>query len=251
MLAWLLLGAVQGLAEFLPISSSGHLVLLRTLLNIPGPPITLELILHLGTAVASILAYRQAWARQITALFARAPVREQADLIRLLVAVAATGLVGVVMETVARPAFSDPRQVGYGFLATSVGLALTSFRRKNERQLTLLDALLVGLVQGVAVFPGLSRSGATIATLLLLGTSAEEATRFSFMVAPPTILAATLWTLRQEALRQVNPLAAALGFAVSLCLGILAIEVTRRAVRRERLLPFALYTLLLGIWLVT
>jgi undecaprenyl-diphosphatase len=240
--AWLLLGAVQGLAEFLPVSSSGHLVLLRSVLSVPAPPLTLELLLHLGTMAAAVFAYQEDWRHLVWAAVGRGTAGDAGLLGRLLLAVAATGAVALPLEASVRHAFQEPRLVGLAFLATALLLALTTLAPRRARPLGVAAALAIGALQGVATFPGLSRSGTTIAAGLLLGVEADEVIRFSFLLAVPTVLVAVLRDVLSGGLQAI-PLGPAL-----LAVGLGAIRLMQHVVRRGGLLPFACYLLVVGVW---
>lgn len=252
--AWqsFLLGILQGAAEFLPVSSSGHLVLLPWLLHWPAPPLTYDVIVHLGTLVAVGIAF---W-RDIGDLFrgvwsilrTRRLVNAEARLVALLLLSAIPGaLLGYFLEDRFAALFGSPLRVSVLLAVTGLLLVLSERLGTRERALPQMgwgDALLMGIAQGCAIAPGLSRSGTTIAAGLLRGLDRQTATRFSFLMSLPIILGATgyqmLHLLRGEA-GEVSLLSLAIGFVAAAASGYLAVRFLLRYVRRHSLRPFAYY----------
>jgi undecaprenyl-diphosphatase len=233
----LLLGVLQGLTEFLPVSSSGHLALAQML--IPGfsqPGLFFDLALHGGTLI-SVLALewdrlREAWRQGYVGRLG----------LLLVLGTGATALLAFPLRRWAEEAFHRPGWIGVGFLLTREGEGLPS----------PWQAVLVGLVQGVAVFPGLSRSGSTVAAALLSGMNRRWAADFSFLLSLPAIGGALL----VEGVQQRAALAregaafwgvAFLGALAAAASGLLALRLVRRLVHQGRLAIFALYLVPLGL----
>jgi len=265
----ILLGVVQGLTEFLPISSSGHLVIAGKLLETgtqAGGPVR-EVVAHLGTLLAVFLFFRRPLGRLISYGMAggwlatrrqglRAAWWEAPDG-RLIVCIAAatipTGLIGVGFQKTLEEAFQSPHAAGAGLLATSALLALALWRRdkgRNDRSIGLWIALGVGIAQGVAILPGVSRSGATIVAGLLMGLRREQAFEFSFLASIPAILGASVlelagapWAGSWLGSAPFVALAAA-AFAA----GWAALSALRPLVSRGQIGWFALYCLPLGLF---
>lgn len=257
----LLLGTLQGLTEFLPISSSGHLALVQSVL--PGlsmPLLLFDVVVHLGTLTAILLGLR----RRVLALLRGAVsllpgVSGDADLHTerrwiLLIAVATlpTAIVGLTLKGPTEAMLHRPAWVGAALLVTAAVLVLSERlgrRMRGEGELRVPDALLVGLAQGLAVIPGISRSGVTIGSALWRDVRGEVAVEFSLLVSIPGILGATLLVVIENAghisAGYVGPLA--VGFLSALLSGLLALRVLQWVVARRRLLPFAGYCGLLGI----
>ena len=185
-----LLGILQGVTEFLPVSSSGHLALAQML--IPGfkqPGVFFDAILHTGTAFAIVWYER----RRITEWFQSASGRRLLGL--LFLGTAATAVVALPLRRVAEQAFERPLWVGVALIVTGLVVASTRFLpggSVGEGETTWRQSVLVGLVQGIAIFPGLSRSGATIAAGLGGGLERSWAARFSFLLSVPAIAAVTV-----------------------------------------------------------
>ena len=258
-----LLGALQGVAEFLPISSSGHLVLARHLWGLGDIPILYDVLLHVSTLVVVVVVFR----RKIAALFGalgrwiggrRNPGErreEDSENLRLLLFIilgsVPTAAVGLLFSRIEAGIVAQPRIVAALFLVTAVILVSTRFVRgkKGYRELGGLAVLAVGLAQGIGVLPGISRAGITISAALLLGLEREKAGEFSFLLAIPAILGALLLQLREaeDLLAQVGALTVAAGVTASFLVGLAALLLLLRLVRRGRLPWFAAYLVPLGI----
>ncbi|MBN2538263.1 undecaprenyl-diphosphate phosphatase [candidate division WOR-3 bacterium] len=245
-----LLGLVQGATEFLPVSSSGHLLLVEHLLAVPAEVrLALTAALHLGTAFA-LLGY---FARRIgglaAGLWARGPARRRASLgfagLVLLGSLPAAG-VGLGLGDAVDAAFSRPAVAGAMLLVTGGLLFATRYARDRSRPVGWRVALLVGLAQAVAIMPGISRSGATISVALLLGVGAVEAFEFSFLLSIPAVLGAAGLELARFDWSVVRPLSVAVGAVVALAAGLGALVLLRRAVVGRWLPWFAPYCWLVG-----
>jgi len=253
----ILLGILQGLTEFLPVSSSGHLVLAQQLFPAGiTQAVAFDVCLHFGTLVAVLVYFRSDLLHMASAFFrpssARAP--EDAYLARWVWLLgAATVPVGVVGLSFAGPiehAFGSTTGVGIALLCTAALLTLGSRHlhgRKGPESMTFRDALVVGLFQAVAIVPGISRSGSTITGGLLADLQPATAARFAFLLSIPAILAAMLGSATGVSqLLTADPVAVAAGTLAAAVTGWLAIEIMMRAVRLGRLAPFAVYCAVLG-----
>lgn len=195
LLAVLILGLVQGLTEFLPISSSGHLVLGQYLLGYQPQGLALEASVHLATLGAIVAFYRERLFQSF---------RWEAVLWRQVgVAFLITAVLGLLLRSRVEEGFTSLKITGWGWLFTGVVLLATSWRLRRAGTGIIpgwWGAVLVGVAQGLALFPGVSRSGMTIAAGLWVGLAPEGAARFSFFLALPTILGATVYELGQGTL---------------------------------------------------
>ena len=216
-----LLGVLQGLTEFLPVSSSGHLALAQML--IPGfeqPGVVFDATLHAGTAGAVVWFER----RSILSWLGSSPGRRLLAL--LVLGTIATVVVAFPLRRVAVAAFSQPLWVGSGLLLTGVIVATTRFLpggSGNESTTTWRQALAIGLAQGMAVFPGLSRSGVTIAASLGTGLDRGWAARFSFLLSVPIIAVVTVGQIFE---RKAELVIAGNGFLIACTVGALAAGIT-------------------------
>ena len=249
----ILLGILQGATEFLPVSSSGHLVLAEHLL--PGfhqPGILFEVLLHLGTMLAVIIYFWQDLKGLLTSLWRRGQRAKVERRMLILIAIGSvpTAIIGLQFLDYFKKAFNDPVQVCLMLFVTGVLLALADRYRRGHRkqpQLNLIDALIAGTVQGLAIMPGISRSGSTIAALLFRGVDGETAARFSFLLALPAISGATLLSFKDLQAIRIDQLPVYLaGTGVSLIVGLLCIHLLMGVVRQRRLALFAVYCWLAG-----
>lgn len=254
----LLLGLIQGLTEFLPVSSSGHLVIAQHF--IPGfdqPGLAFDIMLHLGTMVAVLLYFRREVGLMLISPLQQGPeARTYRKMLGLIVlASVPTAIIGLGFKDFFEGMFENLQLVALMLLVTGVLLFLSErFRRpgRKEGQLTISDALVVGTVQGLAIIPGISRSGSTISTLLLKGVDGETAARFSFLLALPAVFGAALLSLRD--LQQVATAEIPMylvGAGTAFLVGLLSIHCLLAVVRRKRLLGFAIYCWLVGAGLLT
>jgi undecaprenyl-diphosphatase len=255
-----LLGALQGVTEFLPISSSGHLVLLQHLFGLHEPAFIFDLFLHIATLVAVLAMYRQ----DVYALFAawwgprhgmpgNALERASARRLGLLLVLAnvPTAVIGLLFESTFEQLFSAPWIVGLALLVTGTLLWLlrpSSGRQRGTSEVGMAHAILLGCIQGLAITPGISRSGSTIAIALLCGVSRESAARFSFLMAIPAILGAALLksaSVSTLSMAELNLVIA--GMASALVVGYIALRYLIRLVMQGELWRFSFYCWAVGL----
>jgi len=253
----LILGIVQGLTEFLPISSSGHLVIGSEILNFHEPGIAFEVFLHCGTLVAVILVFRKELLLMLRSLFVSPAVREgDAELgryfqwnINVIIATLPAVAAGLLLKDSIDRIF-DNILITFAMLAvTGVIMVATRFIAEKGAAINRVRALLIGVAQALAIMPGLSRSGSTIFTGMLLGVNRETAARFSFIMSIPAILGAVV--LHMGELLRSPPgtdelLAILVGTTASIISGYFAIVLLMRIVRQGRLEWFGYYCLCLA-----
>ena len=254
----LILGIVQGVTEFVPISSSGHLVLVPWLLSWENPGLAFDVMLHLGTLLAVVAFFwRDLLELTVGALLsikerslAGEPRRKIAWLI--LVGTIPAAVIGFALEGFFEVLFGAPFWVGVLMLCTGVLLAVSerwSRQSLEVHEMTWLDALLVGLGQALAIAPGISRAGATISAGLWRGLHREAAARYSFLLATPIILGTGVFKSRDllsSPLLSGSPLALAAGFLAASISGFLSIRFLLAYLGRHRLYPFAIYCWIVG-----
>lgn len=193
----MLLGLIQGLTEFLPVSSSGHLVIFQEILGLDEPGVTLEVMLHFGTLLSVIWVFGNDF---LALLSFRKNRAERNFLLKLIVGVAVTGSIGLLFSDYITEFFQSTLLVGFMLLITGAILKLITnlpVGMKNKEIITYKDALFIGLLQAFAMIPGISRSGSTIAAALWSGLNRQTAVKYSFMLSAPVILGATLLELRK------------------------------------------------------
>ena len=247
------LGALQGATEFLPVSSSGHLAIAQYYLSgFSQPGILFDVLLHLGTMVAVLIYFRQ----DVTALMAspwnRTPEgeKDRRMLWLLILGSVPTAIIGLAGKDLATSLFHNMIVVAICLLVTGGLLAISErirARSQGRKDLSIKDALVTGVLQGVAILPGISRSGATIAGLLMRGVNGETAARFSFLLALPAVFGAALLSLKdlQSVPAGELPLYAA-GACCSMLVGLFSIHFLMAIIRRRRLFLFALYCWAVG-----
>ena len=260
----ILLGVVQGLTEFLPISSSGHLVLFQHLLGFRQPEILFDVCLHVGTLAAiCVVFFKEIKQMLVTLLLLPARSRAAGGLKKLYmtdeaVRMAAlicfgslpTALLGLLFHPFVDRLFASVAMVGVMLLVTGCMLWLTRRLDQPGRALmglTVKDALLVGLVQGLAILPGISRSGATISAALFAGVDRETAGRYSFLLSIPAILGALVLEADASISQAtIPPEVMLIGAAVAAGIGYAALKILLFVVKRGKLHRFAPYCWLVG-----
>lgn len=240
-----LLGLIQGLCEFLPVSSSGHLVLMQNVFGIDEGTLFFDTMLHIGTLIAVVAVYyRELWS------LIKKPF--QKTVYMLLLSTAVTALMWFLLGDVFSDAFAG-KFLCFGFLLTALILFINEKFAHGSRtaaQMKLPDALAVGFLQGVAILPGVSRSGSTIAGARLFGLSKEDAAQYSFLLSIPVILGAAVLQL-PDALKTgtggISWGCILVGTAVAAASGYFAIRWMLRLIVKKSLKGFAVYVLVLGV----
>jgi undecaprenyl-diphosphatase len=257
------LGILQGLTEFLPISSSGHLVLAQHLLGLHKSQLFFDVAVHVGTLMAVFLVFRTDLHEMLkdclTFLKGVRPSSTSDDtaalgdgakmFLLILVGSVPAALIGLLFRDVVEWLFTSPLVVGLGLWTTGLILFWSRWSRERFKDLRtprVSQALLVGLAQGAAISPGLSRSGMTITTALLLGLRPELAFRFSFLLSIPAILGALVLEVHQSGTAHPGWLVLAAGFFSAFLVGWAALRALQALVGRGKLFYFAPYCFLVG-----
>ena len=261
----IVLAVVQGLTEFLPISSSGHLVLMQNLFGMHEPELLLDICLHVGTLISVIIVFRSEIGNilitlaRLPALVRRAgglrPLLTENETVRItaliLVGSVPTAILGILFREVADRLFGAIWIVGAMLLVTGCLLWLTRWVGKEGRTVQAMqakDALAIGLTQGLAILPGISRSGSTIAIALFLGIDREVAGRYSFLLSIPAILGALLIGLDPSLTHTTVPATVLLiGVGTAGAVGYAALRILLKMVKKGRLYYFAPYCWVLGL----
>jgi undecaprenyl-diphosphatase len=241
----LLLGLIQGITEWLPISSSGHLALAQHFLGIEAS-VAFDIVLHLGTLLAVVAYYRN----DLLALGAGILARDEKHLRYaglILLSAIPTAIIGFSMRDFFESMFGSPVAVACALAITGAFLIISSRFKTGSKQLGAGSSLLIGLAQGIAVAPGISRSGSTIGTALILGVGKEEAARFSFLAAIIPILGAALLEGRHALDGAIDVVPVAAGFIVAAAVGYLSIGVLIRLLKESRLQWFGYYCMALAL----
>ncbi|MCR5237631.1 MAG: undecaprenyl-diphosphate phosphatase [Lachnospiraceae bacterium] len=265
----IILGIIQGLAEFLPISSSGHLAIIQNLFHIETETgLLFDVLLHIGTLTAIFIVFWKDIVKLIIEFFGiiadffrhfRDP-----DLIVLssayrrfvlliIVSTIPTAILGYIGRDFVAYASTTLLLPGIGLIITSILLFICDRigdGRKGIKKITYLNAFEIGIAQGVATLPGISRSGTTIAACLMLGIKKETAVKYSFIMSIPAVLGAAILELKDAAGTTVEVgtvVAYIIGMVVSAVVGYFAIRVMINVVRRKRYLYFSIYCLVIGL----
>jgi len=232
----IILGLIQGITEFLPVSSSGHLVIFKFLLGVPSPGAATEITLHVATAIAVIIVLFRDFGSLLNWRY----------LGLLALGLAPAAIAGLVFKDVIESSFDNPVPVGLFLVLTGGLLLATRWVKPRPSALNWWRVLLIGLAQVCTLLPGISRSGTTIAVALLLGIEPEEAFRFSFFMLLPAVIGGAILDARDIA-SLPHPAWIAAGFAVALATGIASLWLLRKTLISRKLFWFAFYLLPAGV----
>lgn len=239
----IVLGAIQGLTEFLPVSSSGHLVIFQHLFDIKDTPLIFDVLVHIGTLIAVFVAF---WPDILAIL--KKPFDKLTYLI--IIGIIPAGLAGYLVAPYFETTFKSLLVVGIGLIFTGIILMVSekyAHKRiglKEAHETSYWDAIFIGLIQAIAIIPGISRSGSTISAGLFAGLDRDFAARFSFLLSIPVIMGAGLYELKGLAgvgMATVNIIPYTIGVITAAVFGYFAIKVVLRLVKNGRLSVFSYY----------
>ena len=251
----LALGLIQGVTEFLPVSSDGHIAIGARVFGLEDAPLALSVALHAGTLLATLIAFRADLAE-----LARETFRPRGDfamwrasetgrlVMAVVVATIPTGIIGLGLKDHVEHLSHDQQVVAVCLMGSAVMVMLTRLGRGDEQLPTLPQAFLIGVFQGLAVLPGLSRSGSTIAVAMLLGLAGTAAFRFSFLLSLPAVAGAVLLELGNPAELMALGWPALLGALVAFVSGYVSLFLLRGLVHRGNLFLFTIYLVPVSIW---
>lgn len=239
----LVLGIIQGASEFLPISSSGHLLLLEKL-GVGSENLFFNITVHLGTLFAVLIALRKKWTPLV-----RHPFQKTNGYI--IVACIPTVALALIFKFVF-PSLIDGAYLGFGFVLTAFLLFVgQNFQIAQSNVYNAKNSILTGVLQGIAVLPGVSRSGATISAMTFCGIDKERATNFSFLLSIPIIVGSTLFEIIELAVSKtpldISAAALIIGVLSAFISGFLAITLFLKLLKKHSMTAFIVYTLILGI----
>jgi len=250
----LILATVQGITEWLPISSSGHLVLVQQYFGL-NVPVLFDVILHIGTLIVVLVTFREDITKILRAVAQLNFKTEEGKLaLYIIIGSIPTAIIGFLFEDTFQSFFSNLLAVGLAFLFTGALLYLSKLPKNKNRFINYLDALLIGTAQGVALIPGVSRSGATISTGLLRRIKKEKAFQYSFLLFIPAVIGATLGTSVKEwnnlATADIDAVSILLGLIVTMIVGYVFMKLLFKIVVKERFHLFAYYCWTLGLLII-
>jgi undecaprenyl-diphosphatase len=242
----ILLGIVQGLTEWLPISSSGHLVIIQELLGIQVPLI-FDVMLHFGTLLAVCAMFWKDLLKIVSSIVHLDFQSEYGTLAQFLVVGSIPiALIGALFHDFFASLFTNLTAVGVALLLTSIILYSSKFH-KESKQLNYKESFLVGIAQAIAIIPGISRSGFTIATGLLRGIDRREIFRFSFLLSVPAIIGANMFELITVPLTGFDMISMTVGTVTAAVVGYLSLKLLLRLVVNRKFYLFSFYCLALGL----
>jgi undecaprenyl-diphosphatase len=249
----LILGVVQGLTEFLPVSSSGHLLLSKEILGIDNNGgTTFEVLVHAATVMSTLTVFRNDIAKLIAGLFRFKYNSETDYILKIAVSMLPVMIVGLFFKEEVEALFGEgPALIGAMLVLTAVLLLFSHFSRKGDKPISYSNAFVIGLAQACAVLPGLSRSGTTISTGLLLGNNRNEIARFSFLMVLVPILGEAFLDLIggdfAPATSGIATLPLIVGFVGAYVSGLFACKLMIKLVSQVKLYWFAVYCAVVGI----
>ena len=248
----LLLGIIQGLTEFLPVSSSGHLEIGHVLLGVKGHNnLLFAVVVHGATVLSTLVVFREDIFSLFKGLFAFRWNEETKYISLLLLSALPISILGLLFRVQIESLFVENLVfVGSMLLVTASLLAFTYFAKSREKKLDWVDAVLIGIAQAMAVMPGISRSGATIATGLMLGKKKGDMAKFSFLMVLIPIIGANVLDLLSGEVgsgESIGILPLAVGFVAAFVSGLLACKWMIKIVKKGKLIYFAAYCLIIGL----
>lgn len=237
-------GVVQGLTEFFPISSSGHLVMLHAIFGVKEPQLAFDVFLHLGTVLSVIVFFRKDIMHLLTA--------DRKTLALLVIASIPTFVIAILFKDFIESAFALPSLVALMLIVTGFLLLAASYVEKRltiKREPSILKSIIIGIAQGVAIIPGISRSGSTIATGMFIGMEKSAAVRFSFLLSIPAILGASVFKARSIIHEIIgrDSLHFVIGGAAAAIAGFFAIAVLLKMVQNNKFYLFGIYCIVVGV----
>lgn len=248
----LILGIIQGLTEFLPVSSSGHLELAKFILgdtSLPEESLLMTVVLHGATAISTLVVFRKDVAEILQGLFQFKWNEQTIFSLKIVISMIPAGLAGIFLDEQIESLFGGRLLlVGSMLIVTAILLLLADRAKTTEKGVGYKDSIIIGISQAIAIMPGISRSGATISTSVLLGIDRSKAARFSFLMVVPLILGAMAKDLMSGEVSyessQIIPLV--VGFIAAFITGILACTWMIALVKRAKLSWFAIYCFIVG-----
>lgn len=249
----IILGIIQGLTEFLPVSSSGHLELAKAILGLDmsgKEGLLFTVVVHFGTALATVFVYRKDIAEILRGLFKFQWNDETQFSAKIILSMIPAAIIGVLFNDEIEALFDgEVLLVSFMLIITALLLFLADKAKKTGVQVNFFNAFVIGISQAIAILPGISRSGATISTSVLLGIDREKAARFSFLMVVPLILGKMAKDVKDGGIDYTSSQAPLLlaGFIASFVVGILACQLMIKVVKSSKLHWFSLYCLLVGV----
>lgn len=249
----IILGIIQGLTEFLPVSSSGHIELGKFILGVETTDnLLFSIVVHGATALSTIVVFRKDIAQILKGIFTTSWNEEKDFSAKIILSMIPVGIVGVLWESEIEALFNgNIVLVGSMLIITGLLLSFTYYKKAGDTKVNYPKSILIGLAQAFAILPGVSRSGSTISTALLLNVSREKAARFSFLMVLPPIIGAMLLKVKDfieapEMAEGISAIALIAGFAAAFISGVWACKWMIGIVKKGKLIYFAIYCFIIG-----
>lgn len=247
------LGIIQGLTEFLPVSSSGHLELAKAILgdhSVPKESLAFTVVLHFATALSTLVIFRKEVFQIFKGLFQFEWNEETQFSAKIIISMIPAGLVGYYFDDQLAVLFDKQiLLVGFMLFVTALLLLLADRAKDTTKKVSFFNAIVIGLSQAIAILPGISRSGATISTSVLLGVDRTQAARFSFLMVVPLIVGKMVKDIGsgdfQSSSTEVLPLV--IGFSAAFISGLLACKWMIALVKKSKLIYFSMYCVIVGL----
>ncbi len=250
----LILGIVQGLTEFLPVSSSGHIELGKAILKTDtADNLLFSIVVHGATALSTLVVFRKLIFDLLRGILQFSNNESTQYLFKIIISMIPVGVIGILFEDKIDALFTgDVLFVGLMLLVTGSLLTFSYFSKNTNKDISFGRAIIIGIAQAIAILPGISRSGATISTALMLGVDKEKATSFSFLMVLPPIIGATLLKVKDYLEAPViaggiSSTMLAVGFIAAFLSGLFACTWMIKIVKRGKLIYFAYYCFAIGI----
>ena len=247
-----ILGIIQGLTEFLPISSSGHLEIVKTILGeekAAEQSLIMTIVLHFATALSTVVIFRKDLMEILKGLLQLKNNKSFKFSLKIILSMIPAALIGILFNTEIEALFDGKiTLVGGMLILTGLLLFLADQAKPSKKNVTMKDAILIGIAQAIAILPGISRSGATISTSVILGVDKEKAARFSFLMVVPLIIGKMTKDIFSGKITtaDANFLPLLIGFTFAFFTGILACKWMIKLVKNSQLKYFAYYCFIVG-----
>jgi len=246
----LILAIIQGITEWLPISSSGHLVVVQQHLGLQEVPLIFDVSLHVGTLCVVVVAFRKDIVEIVKALYKLDFESEEGKLAMYIVLGSIpTAIIGLLFHDIFKLLFNSTLAVGTALIITGFILYFSKLR-KNGEELSYLDSLLIGIAQGVAIAPGISRSGVTLSMGFLRRIKKEVVFRYSFLLSIPAVIGATVMESKDLMVGEVDMVVLLFGVVVSMVVGYVSLKLLLKIVLKEEFHLFAYYCWIIGLIIV-
>ncbi len=241
----IVLGIIQGVTEFLPISSSGHLVIAQKILDINSSGNTLEVLFHFGTLMSVVYVFFEDIKQLLLKINEK---NNQLFTFYIIIATLPAAFSGLFLKEYFLKIFDNAHLVGVALCSTGFFLILSKRFKNNQKEIAFSSSILVGIAQAIAIIPGISRSGSTISMCMYLGIPPKEAARFSFLMSIPVILGASiLGFLELESDKIFNNLTLATAIMISFFTGVLALKTLLKILEAGKFHFFGIYCLIAGV----